>query len=512
MIRYKNIFWTLILALPLLTGISGCKKFLDRKPLGTGTEDDISQGGLEGKVFGLYGGLRNEGMSGFNVLTLKSFRSDDAIKGSIPTDQSEATAIFDNFDYSKDFWLVNGYWDGHYEFITLCNNVIHEIDSLNLTDAPSLTNRAEATFMRAYAYFDLVRDFGAVPKIDFKVYTPAEANVAKSTVEQIYALIDADLQFAVAHLPWTWEPKFIGRATLGAAKTLQAKTLLYRENWAGALAASEDVINSTNYALVTPYYKFFHEEGENSSESIFEVQMYENANGSVYFGNNYNQVQGVRGSGDWDLGWGFNCPTQSLVDSYEPNDPRRASTILFSGQGDDPANGGYGRQVPPSPPLAQPYWNKKVYTSFERQQQTGYRFSWWLNIRILRYADVLLMAAEAANELGGAANITKALGYVEQIRERARNGNSSILPPLSASITQAALRDAIRRERRAEFGMEWERFYDLVRWDEGDPTSTIRATPVLGPLGYEYKNRYYPLPQPAIDKSGGKLVQNPDYP
>jgi hypothetical protein len=510
MIRLKNIFWTLILALPLLTGISGCKKFLDRQPLGTGTEDDIAQGGLEGKVFGLYGGLRLDGMSGFNVLTLKSFRSDDAIKGSIPTDQSEATAIFDNFDYSKDFWLVNGYWDDHYNFIGLCNNVIHEIDSLGLTDGPSLTNRAEATFMRAYAYFDLVRDFGEVPKIDFKVYTPAEGNVAKSSVNDIYALIDADLNFAIQHLPPSWNVNFPGRATLGAAKTLQAKTMLYRENWAGALAAAEVVINSHEYDLVVPYYKFFHEEGENSSESIFEVQMYENFNGSVYFGNNYNQVQGVRGSGDWDLGWGFNCPTQALVDSYEPGDPRKPATILFSGQTDDPANGGYGRIVPAAPPLAQPYWNKKVYTSFERQQQSGDRFSWWLNIRILRYADVLLMAAEAANELGGAGNTTKALEYLEKIRSRARNG-AATLPEIVAPITQAALRDAIRKERRAEFGMEWERFYDLVRWDEGDPSSNIRATPVLGPLGYEHKNRYYPIPQPAIDKSDNKLIQNPDY-
>jgi hypothetical protein len=148
-------------------------------------------------------------------------------------------------------------------------------------------------------------------------------------------------------------------------------------------------------------------------------------------------------------------------------------------------------------------WNKKVYTDFARQQATGDRFSWWLNIRLLRYADVLLMAAEAANELGGPGNTTAALGYLEQVRARAREGNNSVLPPVVAPITQADLRTAIKRERRAEFGMEYERFYDLVRW--GDAVS------VLGPLGYLHKCRYYPIPQPAIDRSGGVLIQNPEW-
>ena len=120
--------------------------------------------------------------------------------------------------------------------------------------------------------------------------------------------------------------------------------MLYRKNWAGALGKCEEVINSNRYALYESVFKFFTEDGENSSESIFEVQMYENANGSVYFGNEYNQVQGVRGDGDWDLGWGFNVPTQGLFDSYETDDPRKGATILESGQPD----GIYGRTVPAS--------------------------------------------------------------------------------------------------------------------------------------------------------------------
>jgi hypothetical protein len=292
----------------------------------------------------------------------------------------------------------------------------------------------------------------------------------------------------------SWDAKFIGRVTKGAANTLIAKTRLYRNDWGGALAKCEEVIGSTQYGLYTSYSGFFTEGGENSNESIFEVQMYVNTNGSVSYGNNYNQIQGVRGSGDWDLGWGFNVPTPSLISAYEPGDPRKDATLLASG-------GPEG--VPASLASIQPFWNKKVYTDPARRRATGDRFANWLNIRLLRYADVLLMAAEAANELGGTANTTKALDYLELIRARARAGNAAVLPKITTTV-QATLRTAIHQERRIEFAMENERFYDLVRWGE--------AETVLGPLGYQPRNRYYPFLQADIDKSGGVLKQNPDYP
>ena len=466
--QLKNFPWMLLFLLPLFPGISGCDKFLDRKPLGVATVGDLSQGGVEGNTFGLYGKIREvEGMTSFSRLWFQSIRSDDAQKGSTTGDLADGGQIMDDFQYTKDHWLMNQNWDGHFNFINATNDVIHAVDSLGLTDPGSQINLGEARFFRAFAYFDLVRDYGEVPIIDFKIYTIADGNKAKSSVAEVYAFIEEDLNFAASILPSTWSSAYAGRLTKGAANTLLAKVLLYQQKWAASLAKSEEVINSGEYALITtgsgsvhPYSYFFTEDGENSSESIFEVQMYENNNGSVYFGNNYNQVQGVRGSGDWDLGWGFNVPTAALDGAYEAGDPRRTATIFYSGQ----ADGIYGRTVPASPPLVQPFWNKKVYTEFARQQETGDRFSWWLNIRLLRYADVLLMAAEAANETG-AAGATKALGYLEEVRSRARNGNSAILPAVTTT-DQALLRTAIHKERRYEFAMESERFYDLVRWGE----------------------------------------------
>jgi hypothetical protein len=159
--------------------------------------------------------------------------------------------------------------------------------------------------------------------------------------------------------------------------------------------------------------------------------------------------------------------------------------------------------------LVHPMWNKKVYTDIARQQATGDRFSYWLNIRLLRYADILLLAAEAANEVGGAANTTKALAWLEMVRARARGGNNAVLPAVVAPITQAALRTAIKKERRSEFGMENQRFYDLVRWTPA--ADGIDAPGILGPSGYQLKNRYYPIPQPVLDRNN-LILQNPDYP
>lgn len=479
----------------------GCEKFLDRKPLGIATEGDLAQGGVEGKAFGLYGGLRStDGMSNFGMLWFKSIRSDDAIKGSTTGDLADAGQMMDNFQYAKDHWLLNGYWTGHFTFINSCNDVIHEVDSLNLTDPGSRINRAEATFFRAYAYFDLVRDYGEVPLITTKVNTPSDGNKPKSTIPQIYALIISDLQYAVANLPATWGNQFPGRLTNGTANALLAKVYLYRQNWAGALGAAEAVINSNLYSLTPNFVDFFKESGENSAESLLEVQMFVNQNGSQVISNNHNEVQGVRGSGVWDLGWGFNCPSATLeANGFETGDPRKAATILYSGQPD----GIYGQTVPTAPPLAQPFWNKKVYTDPVRRLQTGIRNAPWLNIRLLRYSDVLLIAAEAANELSGAANTTKALGYINQVRARARAGNAGVLPNITTTV-QSEIRTAIKQERRAEFAMEYERFYDLVRW--GD------ALTVLGPLGYTNRHRFYPIPQIAIDRSAGVLVQNPEWP
>jgi hypothetical protein len=515
----KKISRELALAITIFALFSGCSKFLDRKPL-QATLSDLNQGGLEGQAIGLYGTIRNsqsapycgDGFVGIGYLPMQSFRSGDQTVLSDPGAAGYITA-YSNFQYSKDEWANGVYWDRHYQLILLANVLLQTADSLQLTDPASLINIAEAHWFRAYSYFDLIKNYGEVPLITKRVYQVSDGQVAKSSVADGFALLDADLTYAEANLPTVQPSTSIGRLVQNAARTLHAKTYLMRDaplptsiaNYQSCLDLCQEIINSNQYSLFTPYWGIWKLENENCSESIFEVQNQQNANSGAGAATTYwswwGTSQGVRGSGDWNLGWGWNNPTASLVSAYEPGDPREAATILFSGQSDDPANGGYGRTLPPLSNSA--YWNKKTYVSQAQQlaagDPTGAAF---VNQRVFRYADVILMAAECANEIGGAANDTAAVQWLEMIRARARNGNSTVLPYIPY-VSQAQFRAAIKKERRVEFGMEMERFYDLVRW--GD------AQTVLGGLGYQPKNQYYPIPTPAL--SGNPLLlQNPLYP
>lgn len=482
-----------LLLIFILTGCS--KDWLGGEPLGRLTEDDIPAGSLEGQVFAVYAGLRSEGTSGLPYIAVHNIRSDDADAGGSVGDAATSAPIFDNFQYIKDYWLINNYWANHYSLISLANNVIVAVDSISSPDEATLVNVAEAKFIRAWAYFNLVRSFGEVPKIDFRIVTQDQAIVPKSSIAEIYALIDQDLQAATQLLPVSWESRYIGRLTKGAAYALQAKTFLARSQWSQALSSAQAVINSGQYDLSVPYDQIFTEARENSKESVFEIQAkYDQSNQGV--GITYASRQGVRGSGELDLGWGWNVPNSRLLNSFEANDPRRDATILFSGRVNTP----YNEFIPAG--LARDYWNKKVYTNPAIRASAGNRQGAWFNFRVIRYSDVVLMAAEAANETG---NQQLALELLESVRARARGSNAAILPRVTTT-DQVQLRDAIRHERQVELGMENERFFDLVRW--GIDVETMQAA---GKTGYQIRNRFLPIPQAEIDRSGGVLVQNPNY-
>lgn len=494
--------WAVLPVLMMLLVISSCKKdFLDRRPLGRLTDEDITAGTFDSKIFAAYAQLRKGGFNNHLYLGITSYRSDEAMKGSSTSDGSDAELMYDDFQYDKTNGGLQEFWTDHYSLIIATNEIINDIDSIASPDPGTLINRAEAKFLRAYSFFDLVRTFGRVPKIDFKVYEAGDVNIKKVDNEsEIFQLIDEDLAEAAGTLPVNWDPPYSeGRLTKGAAMALQARTFLWRSNWAAALGAAEGVIGLNRYQLVSDYGSQFRNTGENGPESIFEIQAFYSPTQDL--GIIYSNVQGVRGAGNWDLGWGWNVPTQNLVDEYEEGDPRRIETILYSGQ-IDPL---YGEAVPAMPAIPRPYWNKKVYTDPRDRSSLNNRFGQWMNHRIIRYADVLLMAAEAANELGGADNIQKALGWLEQVRARARGGNTGTLPPVTTT-DQGELRQAIRHERFVELAMEEQRFWDLVRW--GIDIDVLHAA---GKTNYEEKHRLLPIPQAEVDKSGGVLEQNPNY-
>ncbi len=503
-----KILFYIAITLVVFSGFAGCKKFLDRKPL-SGVLDDY---GIEQQTMGLYRITRDYvAFNSLPWLDFHSIRDDDATKGSSATDGAEIVAEFETFQYTKDDWATNEYWNNNFLLINNCNNIMETAELAGLADELSKRNVGEAKFFRAYCYFNLVRAYGEVPLFTTYNATPQDAVKAKSPVDEIYAVIEKDLQDAAAALPLNWSTAagngFPGRLTSGAANTLLAQVYMFRSNWAGALAACNTVIGSMQYSLV-PFQEIWKDGpggvGKNGPESIYEIQAHVGAGGSPDYGAPYAQSQNPRiidgGPPQWDLGWGWNAPSDKLEADWNDTDPRKSKTILYSGQPDGgAAAGGYGLTLPAYPTvLTQKFWNKKVYADPAQRAITGKQAT-WINHRVLRYADVILMKAEAENELG---NGTVAADMLELIRERARAGNAGALPPI-AFANQDQMRTAIRNERRWEFAMEGLRFYDLVRWNQ--------AEAVLGPLGYTGRCKYYPIPQKAIDLTGDVLVQNPEW-
>lgn len=501
------------MALVLLAGLSvltGCKKdFLDRDPQGQYTQDDYPYPGGSGPydtyLFGAYSSLRDYGVHSQSFIVITSVRSDDADKGSTPADGGADALGMDNFPVLPGNGMVNTYWTGHYTLINKCNVALDQVyNNADIVATPEvkLQSEAEAKFIRAYAYFNLVRNFGRVPLID-KVFTDAAAqsNVPQSEPAQVYALIESDLQFAATHLPASWDPKFVGRATSGAANGLLAKVYLTQRKWAQAMSTAALVMASGRYNLSTPYTKIFSEDGENSPESVFEVQATSSVAIPEANGVQYASIQGVRGSGVWNLGWGWNTPSLNLDTSYEAGDPRRTRTIMHTSQGTTVMKTIYNEEIPFG--LPNPRYNQKIHTNPAMRAAYLNQFGRWMNVRVLRYADVVLMYAEAANETG---NTAEALAKLELVRARARGGNNAILPRVTTTDPDE-LREAIRRERRFELAMEHDRFYDLVRWDIAGV-----ALQAVGKTNFNNtRDKLLPIPQAQIDLSKGVLKQNPGY-
>ncbi|RFS20000.1 RagB/SusD family nutrient uptake outer membrane protein [Chitinophaga silvatica] len=490
--RYIKSLSLLVAAITL--GSCG-KDFLERQPQGRFTTETYPGGQFEQYIYGMYATLRDYGVHVMPFIAISSIRSDDADKGSTPADGADQKAM-DEFTLAPSNGLVKAYYTALYSGVNKCNQVLKQVSiaSGNVSEEDKRLSIAEAKMLRGYFYFNLVRAFGGVPKIDSLITDEARFNVPRASKEAIYALIEEDLTYAAANLPLKWDPKYIGRVTKGAAQGLLAKVYLYEKKYAQAIGMTTAVINSGQYNLQSSYSYLYSEEGENCSESIFEVQALYTISYTGY-GCQYAQVQGVRGAGTFDLGWGFNVPSATLVAAYEAGDPRRDATILYAGETTP-----YGETLPTN--LPNPRYNQKVYTNPKVRLQTNSRFGQWMNIRLLHYSDVLLMHAEAANEQG---QTDEALAKLEMVRARAR-GKSDILPAITER-DKNKLTDLIRQERRIELAMEHERFYDIVRW--GIAKKALQAD---GKNNFvEGKHELLPIPQDEIDKAQGILIQNPNY-
>ncbi|HEY9487711.1 MAG TPA: RagB/SusD family nutrient uptake outer membrane protein, partial [Chryseosolibacter sp.] len=258
----KKYFNRVMIVLLSITGLAACEDFLDREPLGRYTTDSYPSGGLTQYVYGMYSELRTWGVHAFPYVGITSITSDDADKGSTPADAPTQIEL-DNFTVVPTNGLLKDFYTGHYTAINKTNVVLNEADSLLSANAVTQEDfnqsTAEARFVRGYLYFNLVRTFGGVPKVDALVTDQADFNIPRASAEEIYSLIVSDLQYAEANLPVSWDAAFIGRPMKTSAQGMLAKVYAYQENWALALQSAQNVINSGQHDLSTPYSKIFTE-------------------------------------------------------------------------------------------------------------------------------------------------------------------------------------------------------------------------------------------------------------
>lgn len=500
-----------IVAVLLLT--AACQKsFLDVPVQGqatTATDPNLAQNLvtgvynvlLNGEAFGGAGG----DVHGISFIATTNIISDDADKGSFPADQPNLADI-DNFTLTPTNNFVAALWTGYYTGVSRANQALAALQTAALS--PSAKNQliGEVRFLRAYFYFNLVRWFGKVPKVLRVPKDAQDANTdpnfqTRAPVDTIYNAIIGDLQFAADNLPLR-SGTGAGHVSKGAAQTLLAKVYLYRKNWQQVQALTQAVINSGQYGLLPDYSILWRQAGDNSIESIFEVQTGQ-FNNADYGISGYAVWQGPRvgGKGGWtDLGFGFDTPTPNLAAAYEPGDRRRAATLIFIDT--SPQHVGTvlfdGFRIPSADSVQNLYYNYKAYHSENRNVETylGNRDQKEKNVHLLRYAEVLLMNAEASNELGQSG---PAVNYLNQVRARAGL-------PATKAAAPADLRMAIWQERRVELAMEHDRFWDLVR--QG------RAAQVMQASGKNFvagKNELLPVPSLQIQLSGGQLDQNNGY-
>jgi hypothetical protein len=355
----------------------------------------------------------------------------------------------------------------------------------------------EARFLRAYYNFELVKWFGAIPiKPEGRFVVGDEQTIPRASVADVYALIESDLQVAVSNLAYT-APQ-VGRVTKGAAEALLGKVYLYQDKFTEAAAILESVITNGSYSLEPDYNKIFETQGENGTGSVFEVQ-YTDVEGAGFGclqcseGNVAVGFQGVRGY-DGDLftsGFSFNVPTQEMVDQFETGDNRKKVAILDIEAWSTDTGASYTTGYEHTG-----FFNRKYIPRKRSAAAAGdLNLTNPNNYRAIRFADVLLMAAEAFNR-SSSPDDAKAKMYLNKVRERAFGNADNNITTTGTNLTAI-----IYKERRVEFVGEGHHFFDLVRTGRGTNISGFAAG----------KHEVFPIPLEEIQFSQGNWSQNQNY-
>jgi hypothetical protein len=382
-------------------------------------------------------------------------------------------------------------WPALYQGINRANIVLEKIPEIEMDEALKTRLMGEAKFLRGFYYFTLATFFGDIP---LRLESTDLNNIAreKSPYEDVINQVRQDLNEAISQLQERSEmaPADLGRATVGAARALLGKLELYEENYAEAASHFGQVINSGEYALHPVYAELFLAGNDNLAESLFEVQHQSNGGGwaNSNEGSWISGWNGVGGQGTINFGFGGTYqPNQTLVDAYEEGDIRKDFTIVADG--DDYFGTPFNADQ-----SATAYGQRKYILPAELEPGAG---DSPVNYHIIRYADVLMMYAEALNEINNGPT-QEAYDAINAVRTRAE------LDPLPMGMSQQAFFDALVQERRVELFLEAHRTWDLIRWGLGEEV----LTPTVGFIPGLHER--LPIPQSELD-TNPLMTQNEGY-
>ncbi|WP_460971036.1 RagB/SusD family nutrient uptake outer membrane protein [Spirosoma migulaei] len=463
--------------------VSCQKDFIELNPISTVSVEAVykTDKDFQDAVVGVYSMLKNQYQ---DFWIFGDLRADDSWHAL----GNDAFLIsVDKFNMNSDANLMISTWRNYYSAISRANLILSKIEG---TDPAVVTNKdrhiAEAKFLRAFAYFDLVRIFGDVP-LNTKPTTIEEGYTkVREKVDKIYdEVIIKDLLEAEAKLPAKYTGVDVGRATKGAAKAILGRVYMTRKDFVKAEAKFQEV-TTLGYALLPNYKDLFdYTKDEHHSEYIFDIEYQDgNLGAGSGFSNKFlpksanslaETFYGIKGGAGEQ-----NTPTLALFDSFDPTDPRRDVTVAKGYTDNNGVFQGF---------LQIATFTKKYLAITNSLNDSK------VNWKVIRYADVLLMYAEALNENG---KTDVALTYLNQVRTRAKM-------PTFSGLTKDQLRTKIYDERIYELSMEGVRWFDLARTD--------RLATVMGPLGFKPYNALFPIPLVEIQiiNNPAVLPQNPGY-
>jgi starch-binding outer membrane protein, SusD/RagB family len=472
---------------------SSCKKFLESTPISQIGEADFfkTEADFNQALVGAYSAFAQVYQGNGYYALLVDLRSDNTTELTPGGDGNDAKRNIDEFRETTDNEHVTAFWQNSYTLIARANSIIASIGTSSVNADQKKQFDGEARMLRALSYFNLVRLYGGVP-LETEPVSDVDASykTRRSSVEDVYKQIETDLTTAAGELPKSYDDAGVGRATIGAAQSLLGQVYLTQKKYAQAAAEFKKVIDLGIYKLLPVYADLFKPGMQGNTEAILQAQY---KNGTAYLGSNLPNHFAPTGSEGITIpsggAYGFNQPTDDIANAYTPNDVRRSNIA------DGYTSG--GTFVP----------SKYIRGYVERETGSGYLDSgadWY----IIRYADILLMYAEAVNEANKAPN-SEAFTALNLVRARAGLGALS-------GLDYNAFRTAVYNEERLESPFEGHRWFDLLRTGRAlevmnSKVSAGGATTVGISTPIKPHQLLYPIPALVVITSSPNIDQNPGY-